>query len=204
MVAVAFTSCENTYTAQHAAGIRLRDHLLYGFGLDPAAYVFEKTKEGKPYAVNTPFHFSISHSRELCCCAVSANAHFSEEDALESPTIVLHPDPCVSTTWVWENGMLLFPEATGNIGIDIEKVDFSADLHRLEKIAKRYLHSADAPSNAAEFYRLWTRQEAYGKYTGEGFLAKPSSSTVLTSFRLQQEEDTYFLSLAYSAKEDTA
>lgn len=204
MVAIAFASCENTYMAQHAAGIRLRDRLLCRFGLNPAAYAFEKTKEGKPYAAGAPFHFSISHSAELCCCAVSTDAHFSKEDPSASHAIVLQPDPCMPTTWMWENGTLLFPEVTGNIGVDIEKVDFSADPLRLEKIAKRYLHCADAPSNANEFYRLWTRQEAYGKYTGEGFLARPSSNTILTSFRLQQGEDTYFLSLAYSAQAGTA
>lgn len=112
MVAIAFASCENTYMAQHAAGIRLRDRLLCRFGLNPAAYAFEKTKEGKPYAAGAPFHFSISHSAELCCCAVSTDAHFSKEDLSASHAIVLQPDPCMSTTWMWENGTLLFPEAT--------------------------------------------------------------------------------------------
>lgn len=204
MVAVAFSFCESTYAAQHETALRLRDALLNRFGLDPGAYVFAKTKEGKPYAANAPFHFSISHSGALCCCAVSSNAHFSKKDVSKSPAIVLHPDPYVSAAWVWENNMLLFPKITGNIGIDIEKVDFDADLHRLEKIAKRYLHNTDAPLSADEFYRLWTRQEAYGKYTGEGFLARPSSSTILTSFRLQEGENTYFFSLAYSAQAGTA
>lgn len=198
MVAVAFESCENQYAVQHAAGIRLRNTLLYYFGLDSAAYIFSKTNDGKPYAVDAPFHFSISHSGELCCCAVSAELPFSSEIRGASLKIELHPCTPDPTAWEWTNGILFLPEVSGNIGIDIEKVDLSADLARLAKITKRYLHTADAPASADDFYYSWTRQEALGKFTGEGFFTKTTADAKFSSFRLNLEKQKYFLSVAYS------
>ena len=161
MVAVAFASCENQYAVQHAAGIRLRNTLLHCFGLDPAAYIFSKTNEGKPYAVDDPFHFSISHSGELCCCAVSVELPFSSE--IRGPSLKMELHPCASNpiAWEWTNDILFLPEVSGNIGVDIEKVDSGADLARLSKITKRYLHTADAPASADDFYHSWTRQEIH-------------------------------------------
>lgn len=85
MVAVAFSDCENTYESQHTAGIDLRDMLLHGFDIKPEDFLFSKTKEGKPYADGAPFLFSISHSRSLCCCAVSADTSFKADAAFHFP-----------------------------------------------------------------------------------------------------------------------
>ncbi len=197
MVAVAFSACENTYEAQHTAGVHLRDMLLHGFGIKPDDYRFSKTKEGKPYADGAPFCFSISHSRSLCCCAVSADTSFKADAAFHLPA-GLHVCANMQTmlAWQWENNTLLFPSISGEIGLDLEKVDFDADLSRLIKITKRYLHNAPTPADAADFYKSWTRQEAYGQYTGQGFLAKPDPSVSLYSFRVIHQDNTYFLSLA--------
>ncbi len=200
MVAVAFAFCENQYPAQHAAAVQLRDKLLCCFGLDPAFYTFSKTKEGKPYAVDAPFHFSISHSGILCCCAVSADFPFSDE--IEGAPLTLEPCTCTSghPSWTWTNGLLLLPEVSGNVGVDIEMVDLDADLERLSKITKRYLQGAASPSNTADFYQSWTRREALGKFTGEGFFTKMAASdTRLFSFQLKLKEQTYFLSIAYKS-----
>ncbi len=198
MVAVAFALCENQYIAQHAAGIQLRDKLLRCFGLYPASFTFTKTKEGKPYAVDAPFHFSISHSGKLSCCAMSAVLPFSEENAAFPLNIERCPYTSARVSWTWTDSMLLLPETCGNVGVDIEMADFDADLTRLSKITKRYLHEADPPSCAADFYQSWTRREALGKFTGEGFFTKMASDVSLSSFRLKLKEQTYFLSIAYS------
>ncbi len=198
MAAVVFALCENQYAAQHAAGIRLRNTLLHCFGLDPKAYIFSKTNEGKPYAVDAPFHFSISHSDALCCCAMSAEFPFSCETGDASLKMELYPCAPDCTVWEWTNGILFLPEVSGNIGIDIEKVDFGADLARLSKITKRYLHTTSVPTSIEDFYHSWTRQEALGKFTGEGFFTKTTTDAKLSSFRLNLEKQIYFLSIAYN------
>lgn len=200
MVATAFAICENQYIAQHAAGIQLRDRLLQCFGMTPSFYTFKKTKEGKPFAVDAPFHFSISHSGTLCCCAMSAEVPFSEKNAAFPANMKLCP--CTSdhdVSWEWTQGALLLPEISGNIGVDIERVDFDTNLDRLSKITKRYLHEADPPSNAAEFYQSWTRREALGKFTGEGFFTKAASGVQMLTFQLKLKKQTYFLSIAYNS-----
>jgi len=197
MVAVAFSDCENTYESQHTAGIDLRDMLLHGFDIKPEDFLFSKTKEGKPYADGAPFLFSISHSRSLCCCAVSADTSFKADAAFHFPAdLHVYADAQTVPIWKWEKNTLLFPSISGEIGLDLEKVDFDADLSRLKKITKRYLHNIPAPVDAADFYKNWTRQEAYGKYTGQGFLAKPDPSVSLYSFRVIHQDNTYFLTLA--------
>lgn len=199
MVAAAFATCENQYIAQHDAGIQLRDKLLQCFGMHPSFYTFAKTQEGKPYAVDAPFHFSISHSGTLCCCAISANLPFSKQVQEISLNMELSPCTPGPASWSWTDGILLLPDISGNIGVDIERVDFDANLDRLSKIIKRYLHEADPPSNAADFYQSWTRREALGKFTGEGFFTKvPSHDVCLLSFQLKLQEQIYFLSMAYS------
>lgn len=203
MIVVAFASCENTYESQHTIGIQLRDMLFHCFHIESDSYTFSKTKEGKPFAVGAPFHFSISHSKTLCCCAVSSDTPLSE-NTMSYLSDDLQIDAALQNMplWKWRKNMLLFPSISGEIGLDLEKVDFDADLPRLKKITKRYLHNAVSPSNAADFFKSWTQQEAYGKYTGQGFLARPEPGVSLYSFRVAQKNDTYFLSLACTPKAD--
>lgn len=205
MIAVALSPCENTYASQHTVGIQLRDMLLHRFCIESGSYTFTKTKEGKPFAVDAPFHFSISHSQTLCCCAVSSDASFSESTASYSPAdLQIDAELQDMPIWKWEKNILLFPGISGEIGLDLEKIDFDADLSRLKKITKRYLHNANSPSTAADFYKYWTQQEAYGKYTGQGFLAKPEPNVSLYSFRVTHQKDAYFLSLACTPEADAS
>ena len=199
MVAAAFATCENQYIAQHNAGIQLRDKLLQCFGIHPSFYTFAKTREGKPYAIDAPFHFSISHSGTLCCCAISANLPFLNNNTAFSVNMELCPCTTSPLTWSWTDGVLLLPEISGNIGVDIERVDFHANLDRLVKIARRYLRETDLPSNAADFYQSWTRREALGKFTGEGFFTRAVSDARILTFQLRLRDDSYFFSLAYTS-----
>ncbi len=57
-----------------------------------------------------------------------------------------------------------------NIGIDIERIDYSRDL---QKIVKRFYRGQEVlefeKSPTAEcFFKIWTMKEAYSKITGEG------------------------------------
>lgn len=48
-----------------------RQALCQGTSLAPEAVVFARTEKGKPYALDLPRHFSVSHSGSLVLCAVA-------------------------------------------------------------------------------------------------------------------------------------
>lgn len=93
--------------------------LQYGYG-----------EHGKPYLINSPWRFNLSHSGDYVLCALSRR----------------------------------------EVGADIQ-VYQKKDV---KKLAGRFFSEEENRSlkqsedENADFFRLWTRKEAYGKLTGEG------------------------------------
>lgn len=62
---------ENKRKQKIAADMLCRQMLADASGISSDALVFAKSEKGKPYAVNCPMKFSISHCGGLVICAVS-------------------------------------------------------------------------------------------------------------------------------------
>lgn len=64
---------ENKRRQKIAADILCRQMLAESDGIGPADIVIKKSSDGKPYAENSSYKFSISHCGNLVVCAVSKN-----------------------------------------------------------------------------------------------------------------------------------
>lgn len=64
---------ENKRKQKIAADMLCRQMLANADGINPENIIFDKTSNGKPYARNSGFRFSISHCGNLVICAVSKN-----------------------------------------------------------------------------------------------------------------------------------
>lgn len=134
-----------------------------------------KTDTGKPYLKDGFAGFSISHSGDVAMCALRTT-----KELYDAPDDV---------TVIFEQGGSI------EIGCDIEEINLSFPSERIKKISARFLGSE---VNAhGEFFRLWTRGEAYGKYTGKGIAdAKniPSTATFY-SFEIDINNKKYSVSI---------
>ena len=104
------------------------------------------------------------------------------------------------------SGTFALAVSGGEVGLDIQ---YARDVKR-QKIAARYFTEEEAASVAADdtgdrFFELWTRKEAYGKYTGKGLASVASKEPVdgredvrFTDLRL---EDGCFCSICTGADE---
>lgn len=86
------------------------------------------------------------------------------------------------------NGRALFAFSRDQeIGVDLERIQATCDFERLaaswfplEEIAR--LHSCAATERLPEFFRIWTRLEAYGKACGMGLSILDSNATASSSW----------------------
>ena len=141
--------------SQHEAGIRLRDGMLLDFcGIaSPSVTVDEG---GKPRLTDHPdIHFSLSHSGSVAVCALSFPGKAERENVC---VICDAPDAPV-------------------VGADVERIEDSADVPRLRRLAERFFPPREAdrlrdiPDSLypAAFAGTWTALESFVKRTGEGF-----------------------------------
>lgn len=129
-----------------------------GLGLNPEILrktPIAKTNQGKPFFSNYPdIHFSVSHSGSVWGCAID-----------ESP-----------------------------VGFDLEdltyrnrgQVPWENSIH--ERIAKRYFNIDESlwmmTKETKDFFRLWSRKEAYGKYLGSGLTKEILRISMIQNDRL--------------------
>ncbi len=153
----------------HEAGIAARNKLFSLFSIDEGDVAVGDL--GKPYLKSGKAGFSISHSGDIALCALRTDTEMYGA-----------PD---EVTVIFENAL------GGDIGCDIEEIDPLISEKKMKRISKRFL--GREVSDAAEFYRLWTRAEAYGKYTGKGLLDGKSipENAVFYSFEIDIEGQKY-------------
>ncbi|MBQ8947178.1 MAG: 4'-phosphopantetheinyl transferase superfamily protein [Lachnospiraceae bacterium] len=86
----------------------------------------------------------------------------------DKPYFANRPDICFSLSHT--KGCVLCVISGVNCGCDIERIDRRTGTDELLRIAKRVFtdRERDSVTDAESFYRIWTRREAYVKYTGEG------------------------------------
>ena len=116
-------------------------------------FEIKRTEKDKPYFVNLPIEFSVSHSEDMWMCIMS--------DA-----------PC---------------------GIDIQ-VEKDTDVL---KIAERFYRPNEVEYvrlfGSKGFFQIWTRREAYGKMTGQGFWGS-IPELVNSDMTLLESIDNFFVS----------
>ena len=84
----------------------------------------------------------------------------------------------------------------GEVGVDIQKwVPYQRSYGRAFFCAKGRVETAAGDGRARQrtelFYRLWSRKEAYGKYTGQGIGSVSGRRLSPTSSRLEGKEDMF-------------
>lgn len=122
--------------------------------------------------------------REIMLGDVVREALFSEISAQNDPIKIRDggkpylPNQCDVSFNISHSGELavgvLLTEAKGEIGCDIEKIERHCRSDRKNRIMRRAFAESERSSvqtsddPTGEFYAVWTKKEAYLKYTGKG------------------------------------
>ncbi len=105
---------------------------------------FYKNAKGKPYIKNTPYYFNISHSEDICICAVSDKEIGADIEKIRNVNLK------TSIKFATENELRYI------FGKIPEDDDFKADFNE---------STIDLFSR---FFEIWTLKEAYFKMLGTG------------------------------------
>ena len=174
MIYIAFEKFDGGREAEHKAGICARDRLFSLFGITDEP---KKTESGKPYIDNERYFFSISHSGSVAACALRC-----KEENYDLP----------------EDIFTIFEDGEGEIGFDIQIIPKPEDLHKMNKIAVRFICTQFY--SVEDFARKWTRSEAHGKLhdvaLAEVFRADEDGHTFISG-EVEFDEERYAFSICY-------
>ena len=136
-------------------------------GVSPDSIVFKTGANGKPYAEKLQVEFNISHSGDFVVCAVSDRPVGIDIEKVRPINLRIAKKICTP-----DEIQYLF----GHIPTEDEFI-ITEDREILER-----------------FFSLWTRNEAYGKCTGEGLLHKSKKSGITEAFI---PDDDYIIAICY-------
>ncbi|MBQ2730215.1 MAG: hypothetical protein IJF69_05520 [Clostridia bacterium] len=168
MIYLALGTCENKLNIQHEIAYSMLFAMLKELGYGD---IHIKTEDsGRPCTEVDGLDFSISHSKNACAVCIVSDIEKDIECTFSLPV----------------NGT--------KVGVDIEEISDKFSLVSKNKLAKRFLGSEVSSKN--EFFRLWTRNEAYGKMTGEGVICKKELECTYLTFEAELSDSVYSLSIA--------
>ena len=144
--------------------------------------IIRRSEFGKPYLPLLPhIKYSVSHSGDCWGCLFSSgDVGLDIEDITNEPSF--ESDGCIGQGLVKSRDML-------NHHRDYAKTEKQDRQGRLVRIAERFfsvdeidfVHSSpNYKTLITRFYLIWTRKEAYIKYTGRGIGAGLSSFSVMS------------------------
>ncbi len=169
MIYLSLKSCPPCSSEQRETSKAQIRELLGSLGYDPE--LLKKNDKGRPVLLSEDADVSISHTSGMCAAAV-----LTEKDVDGSFTFKL-------------------PMSGNTIGIDIEQIPDQPDVKRYRRIAKRFL-GTDNIDDAFEFFRLWTRKEAYGKMVGDGFFSKEGIPCHISTYTVKTDNRSFILSIS--------
>lgn len=159
---------ENKHSIQHDKAYSLLYSMLNELGYNDIQIKTESS--GRPYTDTEGLDFSISHSGNAVAVCITSDIEKDIECTFSLPV----------------QGQ--------KIGVDIEVMSDKLDIESQKRIARRFLNAE--VTSGEEFYRLWTRNEAYGKLTGEGVICNKAPDCTYLSFAVEFADSTYSLSIA--------
>jgi len=168
MIYLSIGSCDDERASQSLIAKNLLSALLCSLGFKQTEII--KDRNGRPYLPSGYPDISISHSGNICAVGVICDVDAKEGFSFSIPVIGTR------------------------IGIDIERFPTDFDIEKHKRIAGRFLDTDI--SSPEEFFRLWTRKEAYGKMAGEGFFTKEQIPCNIYTFVLDHNNEKYCLSIA--------
>ena len=124
---------------------------------------YQTTETGKPYFAGRPdIHFSLSHTKGAVMCAISGSEvgcdieRIDRRMDLESVAARILTEEELSACRVEPSDN---QPAVNDIVTDINKDQQDGQVNRIQPLPG---------IDPKEFFRIWTRKEAYSKYTGLG------------------------------------
>jgi 4'-phosphopantetheinyl transferase len=138
-----------------------------------------------------------------CLHVPAADLHFAYMSAGKP---FLPARPSVQFNVSHSGDLALIAMASGSaIGVDVEQIRV---FPHMEQVARQSFRAQDfakwvqlpVGAREQEFYRMWTRREAYGKATGEGLAAGACVPSNLWSFQDLEAGSGYAAAAAYNDK----
>jgi len=170
MIYLSVARCEATPVSRHETAHRVLLSLLSDLGYTDA--VIKKEPNGRPFTGIEGLDVSISHTSDIVAVCVICERDTDLETAVALPFYGTR------------------------VGIDVEEIKRDADISSRQKIANRFLNCE--VSTHEEFFRKWTRNESYGKMTGEGVFNRGDTDRTMLSFTLQMNGKDYSLSISFN------